>query len=159
LDALAIAFFIEYEFPKNYGKPTMGDVLAAFRGKQGKREQAIPGVTWWDYRQNDGLPLTNEPLSSRLTAKQWKTLEKLNRKTSDRIHDALLPLTTNQKPFIVLPHNDFVDKETVNDLKSIAAIIGVVPTEADFIVKDEFDLSASSSSHLTKIRKCNEASK
>jgi hypothetical protein len=39
-----------------------------------------------------------------------------------------------------------VDKETVNDLKSIAAIIGVVPTEADFIVKDEFDLSASSSS-------------
>ena len=84
LNALAIAFFIEYDFPKKYGKPTMGDVLAAFRGKQ---EQTIPGVTWWDYRQNDGLPLTNEPLSSRLTAKQRKTLEKLNRKTSDRMHD------------------------------------------------------------------------
>lgn len=146
LDALAIAFFIEYEFPKNYGKPTMGDVLAAFRGKQGKSKRTIPGVTWWDYRQNDGLPLTNEPLSSRLSAQQWKTLEKLNRKTSDRIHDALLPLTTHQKPFIVLPHNDFMDKETVNDLKSIAAIIGVVPSEADFIVKDESDLSGSSSS-------------
>jgi hypothetical protein len=97
LDALAIAFFIEYEFPKNDDNPTMGDVLAAVRGKQGKREQTMPGVTRWDYRQNDGLPLTNEPLSSRLRAKQWKTLEKLNRKTSDRIHDGLLPLATNQK--------------------------------------------------------------
>ena len=146
LDALAIAFFIEYDFPKTYRKPTMGDVLAAFRGKQGKCDYTSPGVTWWDYRQNDGLRLTNEPLSSRLTAKQWKTLEKLNRKTSERIHDALLPLTTNQKPFIVLSHNDFVDTEIVNDLKSIAVIIGVVPTEADFIVKDESDLSGSSSS-------------
>ena len=146
LDALAIAFFIEYEFPKNYGKPTMGDVLAAFRGKQGKREQTIPGATWWDYRENDGIRLANEPLSSRITAKQWKTLEKLNRKTSDRIHDARLPLTTNQKPFIILPHDDFLDKETVGELKSIAAIIGVVSTESDFIVKDEFDLSGSSSS-------------
>jgi hypothetical protein len=31
-------------------------------------------------------------------------------------------------------------------LKSIAAIIGVVPTEDDLIVKDESDLSGSSSS-------------
>ncbi|KAI8916145.1 hypothetical protein EDD86DRAFT_197772 [Gorgonomyces haynaldii] len=80
----------------------MGDVLAAYRDKQGKREQTTPRVTWWDYRQNHGLPLTNMPLSSRLTAKQWKT--------SDRIHDAFLPLTTNQKPYIVLSHEDFVEK-------------------------------------------------
>ena len=143
-DALAIAFFIEYDFPKKYGKPTMGDVLAAYRGEQGKREQTSPGVTWWDYRRNDGLPLTNEPLPSRLSTKQWKTLERLNRKTSDRIHDALLPQTSNRKPFIVLPHDDFLDIETVSDLKSIAASIGLVPTEADLIVKDELDLATSS---------------
>jgi hypothetical protein len=41
LNALAIAFFIEYDFLKNYGKPTMGYVLAAFRGKQGKRQNKI----------------------------------------------------------------------------------------------------------------------
>jgi len=160
LTALAIAFFIEYDFPKNYGKPTMGDLLAAYRGKQCRREQKTPGVTWWDYRQNDGLPLTSEPLSSRLTGKQWKTLERLNRKTSDRIHDGLLPQTSNRKPFIVLPHDDFLDKETVSDLKSIAANIGVVPTEAELIVKDELDLSASSSSESgspDKDNKCSEA--
>jgi hypothetical protein len=136
LDAIAIAFFIEYEFPKNYGKPTMGDVLTAFRGKQGKREQTISGATWWDYRRNDGLPLTNEPQA-------MENIVNPNRKTSDRIR---LPLATNQKPFTILPHNDFVDKETVNVSKSFAVIIGVVPTEADFFVTDEFDLSASSSS-------------
>ena len=98
----------------------------------------------WNYNFNNSnrLPLTNEPLSTRLTAKQWKTLEKLNRETSDRIHYARLPMTINLKPFIVLPHNDFVDKETVNNLTTIAAIMGVVPTEADFIVKHEFDLSS-----------------
>ena len=43
-------------------------------------------------------------------------------------------MTPNQKPYIVLPHNDFVDKETVNDLKSIAAIIGIIPAGADLIL-------------------------
>jgi hypothetical protein len=146
LDALAIGFFVEYDFPKTYKKPTMGDLLAASRGKQGKREQTNLGVTWWDYRLIDGTPLSNEPLSSRLTAKQWKTLENLNRKISDRIHNAILPLTTDQKPFVVLPREDFMDKEIVNDLKSIAANIGVVSTEDGLIVKDEFELSGSSNS-------------
>lgn len=91
LDALAIAFFIEYEFSKNYGKLTMGNVLAAFRGEQGKREQTIPRVTWWDYSQNDGLPLTNEPLSTRLTAKQWKTLENLRQ-------NSRCPIATDNQP-------------------------------------------------------------
>lgn len=118
----------------------------ASRGKRGKRDQKIPGVTWWEYRQNDGLPLTNEPLSSRLTAKQWKTLEKPNRITSDRIHDALLPLTINHKPFIVIPHKNFVAKKTVKDLKSIAVIIGLVST----IVKTFRTLWIT-----RKIRKCN----
>ncbi|KAI3645250.1 hypothetical protein MP228_011414 [Amoeboaphelidium protococcarum] len=146
LDALTMAFFIQYDLPTQYDKPTMCNVLAAYRGQQGKCEQTSLWATWWDYRQNDGVPLTNEPLTSRLTAKQWETLDELNRETSDRIHDARLPLTINQKPFIVLPHNDFVDKGTMNGLKSIAATIGVVSTEADFIVKDEEDLSSSSSS-------------
>jgi hypothetical protein len=72
LNALAIAFFIEYEFPKNYGKPTMGDVLAAFRGKQVKREQTILGGTTG--RMMDSRSLTNLFLLVLLliNGKHWK---------------------------------------------------------------------------------------
>jgi hypothetical protein len=73
-------------------------------------------------------------------------LKSLNRDTTKRIHDAQLPRTSSQKPFIVLPHTKFTKTEYVDALKSIAAIIGVVPTEDDLIVKDESDLSGSSSS-------------
>jgi hypothetical protein len=52
----------------------------------------------------------------------------------------------SKKPFIVRPHTKFTKTEYVDALKSIAAIIGVVPTEDELIVKDESDFSASSSS-------------
>jgi hypothetical protein len=71
------------------------------------------------------------------------TLKSLNRDTTKRIHDAQLPRTNSQKPFIVLPHTKFTKTKYVDALKSIAAIIGVVPTEDELIVKDESDLSES----------------
>ena len=145
LDALAIEIYFDYDFPKTYKKPTMGDVLAARDGQFGKPKEEAKGVAWWDYKKENGIQLTNTPLPSLLSVQQWDLLKSLNRDTTKRIHDAQLPRTSSQKPFIVLPHTKFTKIEYVDALKSIAAIIGVVPTEDDLIVKDESDLSGSSS--------------
>jgi hypothetical protein len=146
LDALAIEIYFDYDFPKTYKKPTMGDVLAARDGQFGKPKEEAKGVAWWDYKKENGIQVTNTPLPSLLSGQQWDILKSLNRDTTKRIHDAQLPRTNGQKPFIVLPHTKFTKTEYVDALKSIAAIIGVVPTEDELIVKDESDLSASSSS-------------
>jgi hypothetical protein len=148
LDALAIEIYFDYDFPKTYKKPTMGDVLAARDGQFGKPKEEVKGVAWWDYKKENGIQLTNTPLPSLLSVQQWEMLKSLNRDTTKRIHDAQLPRTSSQKPFIVLPHTKFTKTEYVDALKSIAAIIGVVPTEDDLIVKDESDLSGSSSSEF-----------
>jgi hypothetical protein len=146
LDALAIEIYFDYDFSKTYKKPTMGDVLAAMDGQLGKPKEEVKGVAWWDYKKENGIQVTNTPLPSLLSVQQWDILKSLNRDTTKRIHDAQLPRTNSQKPFIVLPHTTFTKTKYVDDLKSIAAIIGVVPSEDDLIVKDESDLSASSSS-------------
>jgi hypothetical protein len=146
LDALAIEIYFDYDFPKTYKKPTMGDVLAARDGQVGKPKEEAKGLAWWDYKKENGIQLTDIPLPSLLSAQQWDILKSLNRDTTKRIRDAQLPRTSSQKPFIVLPHGKFTETNYVDELKSIAAIIGVVPTEDELIVKDESDLSGSSSS-------------
>jgi hypothetical protein len=150
LDALAIEIYFDYDFPTSYKKPTMGDVLAAKDAKQGRpsqlRDDTGRPFLWWDYKTNDGIPLTTIPLPSRLSARQWDILKSLNRDTNDRIHDRQLPKTSNNKPFVVLPHSKFTTKEYVDDLQSIAAIFSVVTDKDDLIVKDESDLSGISSS-------------
>jgi hypothetical protein len=146
LDALAIEIYFDYDFSKIYKKPTMGDVLAAMDGQFGKPKEEVKGVAWWDYKKENGIQVTNEPLPSLLSVQQWDILKSLNFDTTKRIHDAQLPRTNSQKPFIVLPHSKFTKTKYVDALKSIAAIIGVVPTKDELIVKDESDLSASSSS-------------
>jgi hypothetical protein len=143
LDALAIEIYFDYDFPKTYKKPTMGDVLAARDGQFGKPKEEAKGVAWWDYKKENEIQLTNTPLPSLLSVQQWDMLKSLNLDTSKRIHDAQLPRTSSQKPFIVLPHTKFTEIEYVDGLKSIAAIIGVVPSEDDLIVRDESDLSGS----------------
>jgi hypothetical protein len=45
LDALAIEIYFDYDFPKTYKKPTMGDVLAARDGQFGKPKEVSPGGT------------------------------------------------------------------------------------------------------------------
>jgi hypothetical protein len=146
LDALAIEIYFDYDFPKTYKKPTMGDVLAAKDGQVGKPENAAPGVAWWAYRKENGIQLTTTPLPSILSVRQWDLLKSLNRDTTKRIHDAQLPRTSSQKPFIILPHKKFTTNEYVDDLKSIATTIGVVLAEDELVVKDESELSGSLSS-------------
>ena len=150
LDALAIEIYFEYDFPTCYKKPTMGDVLAAKDAKQGRPIQLLDDIgrplPWWDYKTKDGIQLNTTPLPSRLSARQWDIMKSLNRDTNDRIHDAQLPKTSNNKPFVVLSHTKFTTKEYVDDLQSIAAIFRVVTDKNDLVVKDESALSGSSSS-------------
>jgi hypothetical protein len=138
LNALAIEIYFVYDFPKTYKKPTMCDVLVVRDGQFGKPKGEAKGVAWWDYKTGNGIQLTNTSLPSLLSVEQWDMLKSLNRDTNDRIHDAQLPRTNSHKPFIVLPHTMFAKTEYVDALKIIAAIVGVVPTEDDLIVKDEW---------------------
>ena len=135
LDALAIEIYFDYDFPKTYKKPTMGDVLAARDGQFGKPKEEVKGVAWWDYKKENGIQLTNTPLPSLLSVQQWDILKSLNRDTTKRIYDAQLPRTSSQKPFIVLPHTKFTETEYVDALKSIAAIIGVERLSVLFLRK------------------------
>ncbi|KAH6571513.1 hypothetical protein BASA61_002661 [Batrachochytrium salamandrivorans] len=147
LDAIAIEIFVIYDFDKVYKKPTMGDLLAAKDGQLG--QPSVPTkVAWWDYRKNGGQQLTTTPLPSLFSQSEWGILKSLNADTTKRIHDAKLPQTSTQKPFVIIPHSKFTT-EYVRSLKRIAAIADVVFEPDDLVVKDESDLSGSSSSEAS----------
>jgi hypothetical protein len=80
---------------------------------------------------------------------EWDILKSLNADTTKRIHDAKLPQTSTQKPFVIIPHSKFIATEYVKSLKRIAAIADVVFEQDDLVVKDESDLSGSSSSEAS----------
>ena len=144
LDAIANEIFVIYDFDKAYKKPTMGDLLAAKDGQLG--QPSVPTkLAWWDYRKNGGQQLTTTPLPSLFSQSEWDILKALNADTTKRIHDAKLPQTSTQKPFVIIPHSKFTT-EYVGSLKRIAAIADVVFEQDDLVVKDESDLSGSSSS-------------
>ena len=144
LDAIANEIFVIYNFDKAYKKPTMGDLLAAKDGQLG--QPSVPTkLAWWDYRKNGGQQLTTTPLPSLFSQSEWDILEALNADTTKRIHDAILPRTSTRKPFVIIPHSKFTT-EYVGSLKRIAAIADIVFEQDDLVVKDESDLSGSSSS-------------
>jgi hypothetical protein len=144
LDAIANEIFVIYDFDKAYKKPTMGDLLAAKDGQFG--QPSVPTkLAWWDYRKNGGQQLTTTPLPSLFSQSEWDILKALNADTTKRIHDAKIFKTRTQKPFVIIPHSKFTT-EYVGSLKRIAAIADVVFEQDDLVVKDELDLSGSSSS-------------
>lgn len=65
--------------------------------------------------------------------KDWDELINLDRATTLRIHDALLPTT---RPFIILCHSDYNDAP-VKQLNLIAATANLVFDENELIIKDE----------------------
>ncbi|KAJ2991735.1 hypothetical protein HDV02_003508 [Globomyces sp. JEL0801] len=143
LDAIANEIFVIYDFDKAYKKPTMGDLLAAKDGQFG--QPTVPTkLAWWDYRKNGRQQLTTTPLPSLFSQSEWDILKALNADTTKRIHDAKLPQTSTQKPFVIIPHSKFTT-EYVRSLKRIAVIAAVVFEQDDLVVKDESDLSGSSS--------------
>ena len=82
------------------------------------------------------------------STEEWNELKSLNRSTTLRIHDGVLPTTREGKQFIILSHNDF-KQERVDRLKRIATIVDVVFSENDLIVKEESALSSSSGSEYS----------
>ena len=136
LDAVANELSGIYSFSKTYKKATMGDLISAKKGSEGVE---------WEYRKDFGKQLTTVPLPSVFTDEQWIILEQLNHKTNNRIHDAALPRTISQKPFVIIPHSDYNDN-VVNNLKQIAAIADIVFEVDELVVKDESDLSGSPNS-------------
>ena len=139
LDALAQKLFALYDFQIAYKKhPTMGDVLRAKDGQQGQNGS-------WEFRMNRGKQLTEVTLPTVFTAAEWNLLSSLNSDTTNRIHDGTLPMTSNQKPFVIIPHSKFTN-DYVNSLKRIAVIADIVFDEDRLLVKDESELSESSGS-------------
>jgi hypothetical protein len=147
LDAISKEIFFIYDFDKAYKNPTMGDLLAAKDGQLGQPSVQTK-VAWWDYRKNGGQQLTTTPLPSLFSQSEWDILKSLNADTTKRIHDAKLPQTSTQKPFVIIPHSKF-NPEYVKSLKRIAAIADIVFEQDDLVVKDESDLSESSSSEAS----------
>ena len=121
-----------------YRKPTKRELLAAEEGQEGET---------WDYRKNRrGQHLTTLPLPSLFSRSQWDLLESLNVDTTKRNYDAQLPRTSNQKPYVIIPHSKYEAMEYVNNLISTAAEANIVFEQDELIVEDGSDLQASSSS-------------
>ncbi len=140
LDALADRISYFYDFYYKHGTPTIGDVLAAKDGQVGRPKGKISKQKWWDYGVLDGTKLTYVPLPSRLTSEKWDVLRYLNRKTTGRIHDAKLPRDSDDQPYVIVSHDDFVEPQFVAAVKDIALDLGVVDAEEELIVKDELQL-------------------
>jgi hypothetical protein len=113
----------------------MGDVLKAKDGMEGSD---------WEYRTHLKKKITSIPLPDMYSKENWGKLSKLNRVTTLRIHDALLPTTSQGIPFIILRHSDYNDA-AVKQLKLIAATANLIPDEDGLIIKDEGHSSSSSS--------------
>ena len=136
LDALAKKISELYDFARVYERnPTMGDVLKAKDGVEG---------TDWDYLIRRKKQLTSIPLPNMYSKEDWDELSELNQVTTLRIHNALLPTTSQGKPFIILSHSDYNDAH-VKQLKLIAATANLVFDENELIIKDEGHISSSSS--------------
>jgi hypothetical protein len=76
---------------------------------------------------------------------EWAKLKEWNQKTNSRIHDADLPKTSTGKYFVIIPHADYNDK-TISFFKTIGVKGHLYDNESKLEVKDEDDLSGSSSS-------------
>lgn len=139
LDAIANQVYLQYDFRKSFDIPIMSDLLDAKNGQFGKPSDPDLGSAWWDYRKVDDTTTAIKPLLSIFTQAQWDKLQSLNQYCLDKIYDGQLFRTCSQKPIVVIPHSDFTEG-FVHSLKSIAANIGIVPTEDDLIVMDESDL-------------------
>ena len=137
LDALAQKISELYDiFDSRYNPPTMGDVLKAKDGKE--------SVTW-DYRKKRGQKFTSTPLQDLFTQEVWSDLEDLNDFTNRKIHDGLLPSSSEGKPYFILPRSKF-DDDLAERFKAAAMTVNLVFEKDDLTVKDGGKLSGSSGS-------------
>jgi hypothetical protein len=150
-DALARKLALYYRFKWTHGKyPTMGDVLYAYQKRAWKYQYEYqteeertdePGFTQVD----EQVPILSIRLPDLFDTDEWAKLKEWNQKTNSRIHDADLPKTSTGKYFVIIPHADYNDK-TISFFKTIGVKGHLYDNESKLEVKDEDDLSGSSSS-------------
>jgi hypothetical protein len=128
LNALARKISLNYDFPKMGRAASITDVLDA-------RHRST-----WNFKLKNGLPLSNIPLPDLLSNEKWDVLKRLDRFVSrTTLYDCRLARTTSCKPFIIIPHSDFIKTGYVDGLKTIAAVFGLIESKGELIVMDELD--------------------
>ena len=149
-DALAakLALFYKFDWGVDSSFPTIGDVFKAINEPNWKhhtRRKTLEERTDKDgfLEQPTEVPLLATPLPELFNEDEWKRIKELNRKTTERIHDARLP-TDKGKVFIVLPAAEF-NIETIRFFKRIGVKGKLFAYEDDLIVKNEAELSGSGS--------------
>jgi hypothetical protein len=153
LDAIALKLAGYYEFHFSFRSgPTIGDVLAARKGKEGEDwgfRRAIKNDQQIDedgemVQINKGDPIFPTPLPYIFTPDEWAKLKVLNKNTTKLIHSGNLPSLSNGKPYIVIPHSEFTE-EMISFLKTIGVKATLFSSPDDLVVKDEDALSEGSS--------------
>jgi hypothetical protein len=149
-DALAakLALFYKFDWGVDSSFPTIGDVFKAINEpnwKYQKRQKTLAERTneVGYVEPPTKVPKLPIPLPELFDQNEWEKIKELNRKTTDRIHDATLPKEKG-KFFIILPTAEFND-ETVRFFKRIGVKGKLFAYEEDLIVKDEAELSGSGS--------------
>ncbi|KAK1939898.1 hypothetical protein P3T76_008221 [Phytophthora citrophthora] len=121
LSAIAetVAYFYKFECEFETF-PTIDDVFYAL--KDGG----------WEFRLEEGNPLTAVELPKFFTEDEWNELKEMN----DVLHDGKVFTKSTGKPFIVLPH-DLYDEDLVAALKKMVMTTNIVSDATEFEVYDE----------------------
>jgi hypothetical protein len=119
-DALAakLALFYKFDWGVDSSFPTIGDVFKAINEPNWKhhtRRKTLEERTDKEgfVEQPTEVPLLATPLPKLFDEDDWKRIKELNKKTTERIHDARLP-TDKGKAFIVLPAAEFNIRQYVS---------------------------------------------
>jgi hypothetical protein len=153
-DALARKLALYYRFKwgpdDDNDYPTFGDVLHAY--KKNEWNFVYRQQTYAERTDESGFtqvskqaPIFSIRLPDLFDEDEWLKLKEWNQKTNSRIHDADLPKTSTGKYFVIIPHADY-NKETISFFKTIGVKGHLYDNESKLEVKDEDDLSGSSSS-------------
>jgi hypothetical protein len=154
-DALAQKLALYYRFKwgpdDDNDYPTFGDVLHAYKKNEWNfvyRQQSYAertdesGLT--QVSKGAAIPIFSVRLPDLFDEDEWLKLKEWNQKTNSRIHDADVPKTSTGKYFVIIPHADYT-KETISFFKIIGIKGYLYDNESKLEVKDEDDLSGSSS--------------
>ena len=161
LDAVAVKLSSYYSFNwRHHDGPTIGDVLHAVFPPAQRDDEEDDGPMWsfqteqkTHWRTNSdgyrtkiikGAARAVVGLDKVFTDEEWTRLQELNRKTTVRVHDGLLPTLSDGRPYIVLPHADY-STVMVEFLQTIGFKAHLLSDPSRLVVKDEDALSEGSS--------------
>jgi hypothetical protein len=95
----------------------------------------------WSILCGNNKPRTSIGLNDIFSEERWAELRQMNSNTNDRIHDGIISTLKGGKRFIILSE---YNENSVKMLKEIASTCDLVFSVDDLIVKDENDVSDTS---------------